>query len=196
MSRLLPVLLMLLALSPFPGRAETPDPRERDHAQLRALLGSATEAVNRGDEQALGRLLAPGFVITFADQTRVTGPAALKEYLHRLLRAGDAPLKAILLQPVADAPTQFIGADTGVAFGSSTDTFTLADGSEMTLDSLWTATVVRDAGEWKIRAFHAGVDMLDNPIMDTAGQLGWFMGGGGLLAGLAGGWLLGRRRGG
>jgi hypothetical protein len=186
--------VFLLTLSCAPGVAQVADPRTQDHEALHALLVSATEAVNRGDAEALGRLLAPDFVATFSDQTRITDRAGLAAYLDRILHAEDAPLAAIHLQPVADAPTAFIGEDAGVAYGSSKDSFMLADGIELTLDSRWTATLVRDDGQWKIRAFHAGVNMLDNPILLAAGRLSWAWGAGGLVLGLLLGWQIARRR--
>ena len=153
------------------------------------------EVQNRHNLDALDELLAPEFVATFSDQTRITDRAGLRTYLDRLLRSDSAPLRTMQLQPVADAATSFIGPDVGVAYGSSKDDFTLSDGTKLTLSARWTATVTKVDGQWKIRAFHAGVNMLDNPILDAAGQLCWVGGLGGLMLGLVLGWLIGRRRG-
>jgi hypothetical protein len=79
------------------------------------------------------------------------------------------------------------------------DRFTLTDGSELPLDSRFTATVARRGSEWKVTSFHASVNMFDNPILGTAvrrtslyaGAVGVVIG---VIVGAVAGLLLARRR--
>lgn len=191
-SRCLIIALMLLV--GMSAQATADDPRSADHDQLRALMQRAREAVNSQDVDTLATLLAPGFAVTMADQTTVTDLAGLKGYFQRLFRGEDAILESVHIEPEADIRTQFIDGHTGINYGHSTDTYTLPGGQQLTLQSRWTATVVKLGDEWKVQAFHAGVNMVDNPILTAAKRLGYLWGAGGLAVGLVAGALLRRRR--
>lgn len=188
--------LIILLVLPLGTLAQTAaeDPRSADHDQLRALMQRAREAVNSQDVDTLGTLLAPGFAVTMADQTTVTDLAGLKGYFERLFRGKDAILESVHIEPEADVRTQFIDGRTGIDYGHSTDTYTLPGGQQLTLQSRWTATVVKLGDEWKVQTFHAGVNMVDNPILTAAKRSGYLWGAGGLAVGLVAGALIRRRR--
>ena len=62
----------------------------------------------------------------------------------------------------------------------------------------WSATVVKEGGEWKVALAHVGTDFLDNPVLEGvkgfAKNLGLGAGVGGVVVGLVLGWLIGRGR--
>ncbi|MBA2480917.1 MAG: hypothetical protein H0V44_09655 [Planctomycetes bacterium] len=145
------------------GESSIAGDREADHQQLRSLLVEMTTALNSADIAKLEGCLASKFDITFADQSHLTDVTALKAYDARIRQ--EKRVNAMVFAPVADAPTRFLGADAGVCTGTSTDTFTGDDGSTFILTSRWTATVVREQGAWKLSAVHAGVNLLDNPVL-------------------------------
>jgi len=157
---------------------------EADHEVLRTLMAEATTALNKLDAAALRKHLADGFVLTFADQSVVTDPAQLDGYIDGYFKGKDAPLKSVQILPEATEKVRFIDSRTGVVHGTSADTYTLADDSSLVLDTHWTATVVKQDGQWLVQTFHAGVNMLDNPILDAAAQGTLMAAGIGLLAGL------------
>lgn len=211
MPRLLPMLLLLLLLFGGAASAAAADHAtaadrqppaghldEADHQALRALLKAATEALNRLDAQGLRRLLADGFVVTLADQTLITDSDQLQAYFDRYFGADESPIKAAEFAPRASRPTLAIDRNTGLAHGLSTDRYRLADDTPLTLQSRWTATVVRRHGDWLIQSFHAGVDMTDNAVLDAVREraYGWTAGGlaGGLLVGAVLVLLVGRAR--
>jgi len=167
---------------------------EADHAALQALMTGATAALNALDSAKLTQYLADDFVVTFADQTVITEPGQLDQYLDTYFRSENSPLKSVRFQPEATEPTRFIDQRIGVVHGTSTDSYTLANDSTLTLDTHWTATVTKDDGQWRIRSFHAGVNMLDNPILDAMNQSSLLWGGLGLLVGFFLGALLMRFR--
>jgi hypothetical protein len=62
------------------------------------------------------------------------------------------------------------------------------------MESRWTATLVQNQGRWQIQSLHAGVNILDNPILTAASQVPYLWALGGLVLGLLSGWMLGRGR--
>ena len=183
----------LICILASPLRAQE-DPRAADHEQLRGLLQEAKRAVNEYDLDALGPLLAPGFVLVLADQTVITSLEGLKTYFHAMFRAEDAPLRGVTIEPQALARSQFIDQRVAVDYGMSSDTYLLPGGHPMTMESRWTATLVQNQGRWQIQSLHAGVNILDNPILTAARQASWLWALGGLVLGTLVGWLIGRRR--
>lgn len=163
---------------------------EADHQALRKLMVEATAALNDLDAGALGKHLADGFVLTFADQTVITDPAQLDGYIASYFTGENAPVKSVRFIPEATEKVLFIDARTGVVYGTSADTYTLANDTSLVFDTHWTATVVKQEGRWLVQTFHAGVNMLDNPILDAAGQGSLLSGGIALVVGLLIGALL------
>jgi hypothetical protein len=186
------IIALLIAAGAVASAAE----RDADHVALRALLAEVTTALDAGDLERLRGSLATTFAITFADAERFTDLAALKAYDQRL--RSERKLVKTTFAPVADALTTFLGADAGVCTGTSKDSFAFADGTSTTIDSRWTATVVREQGAWKVAALHSCVNLLDNPLLrgvrDAATRFAAFAAlaaaGLGLVLGIA----LGRRR--
>jgi hypothetical protein len=79
------------------------------------------------------------------------------------------------------------------------DHFVLTDGSELGMDSRFTATIARRGDVWKVSSFHVSVNAFDNPILGTvakkAGTWAIFIGlVVGLLIGIIAGVMINRRR--
>jgi hypothetical protein len=170
--------------------------READHQQLRALLTQVRDAINARKLHTLDGALADHFAITLADGQLVTDIAKLKTYYTDLLEP-KGPLRSLTLNPAADELTEFVAPDVGICHGTSDDTFVLANGTTRVLRSRWTATLVKVDGAWKLKAFQAGANVLDNVILDEHKRAAFGIGVGGaagalLLGGV--GFLLGRRR--
>ncbi len=181
MKRLLAILLLLL-FSAMATAAEF-NGHEEDHQQLRQLLEQASEAINRQDTVKLRSLLATEFVVTMVNQERMTEAAQLDHFFEQFFVGENAPLKGITVTPEADAPSRFVGDDVAVVYGHSNDIYVLKTGGEVMIPALWTATLVRQEDDWKIRAFHAGVNLLDNPVLAAAQQTLWQMAAAGAVAG-------------
>ena len=169
---------------------------DADHQALRTLRDELVAALNATDYARLGQCLAPGFSLTFADQRRFTDLAALASYQKHLHE--EIGITKVHFAPEVDAPALLITTDTAVATGMSNDRFEAKDGSFTAITSRWTATMVRRDGAWKLSAFQAGVDLMDNPILHRQRQafirfavFGSVLC---LIVGLLSGWWFGRRR--
>jgi ketosteroid isomerase-like protein len=177
-----------------PVASPTAQDREKDHEELRALLRNAREAVNAKNFDALKPLFHEKFSITTVDQKLFTNFDDFKKEFTTLFSGDNAPLKSITFNPEADALTEFVGDNMGLSHGISTDTYTFSDGDTRTMKSRWTATLIKDAGKWKILNLHVGANILDNPVTEAAkgyvSKAGIGAGLGGLLLGFILAWFL------
>jgi len=178
--------------------ATTVTNREQDHEQLRALLKTAKEAVNAKNFDALKPLFHEKFSITTVDQKVFTNFDDFKAHFATLLTGTNAPLKSITFNPEADALTEFVDDNIGLSHGSSIDTYNFSDGDTRTMNSRWTATLIRDNGKWKILNLHIGANILENPVAEAEKsyvyKAGIGAGIGGLLLGFILAWVLRGKR--
>lgn len=169
------LLLMVMALTLLFGamriQAQAPaalDGREADHAALRELRNKVAQAINDQDMDSLATCLTRPFVFTTVDQSVLTTEEELKAYYDRMLREPDSPVTDYRMAPAATVPTLFIDGNTGYCYGTSDDVYTLRrNGRDVPMTCHWTATMVKENGAWKIAAVHTGVNVMDNPVIDT-----------------------------
>jgi len=174
------------------------DNREADHAALRALRNKVAAAIDRQDTKALASCFAKDFAFTAVNQTVVTNETQVQEFFDRMFRSSDALLSGLKTDPEADIPTRFVDTNTGVCYGRSKDTYTLKSGKQVEMNVRWSATVVKENGEWKVALAHIGTDFLDNPVLEGVKgfvkKAGFGAGVGGLLLGFLLGRVLGRSK--
>lgn len=183
----------MMALSFGAGAAGQPveDPA---HGELRALRDALVDAVNKKDVDALLRHLHPDVVVTWQNAEVSRRHAGVRAYLARMLDGPDRIVDEFTTNPSVDELTILHGGDTGISFGSSRDHFKLRGGQSFDLDSRWSATVVRQDGRWVVAAFHASVNMFDNPLLAGAQRLALGGAAGALILGLVAGYVIARRR--
>ena len=160
------LILFWVMLLPFVCTAATDTGTEADHQQLRELLKIARQAVNNDQPALLEEHLHPDYVITVMNQQVVTKDMTLEQLFHDWFKKPDAILKGLQIQPEATIKTNIYGDSFGVCYGTSADTYELSDGRKFTFDSKWTATLIKDDGQWKLLALHVGVDPISNPLID------------------------------
>ncbi|MCX6872475.1 MAG: nuclear transport factor 2 family protein [Verrucomicrobia bacterium] len=198
------VLSLLVFLISFQSAAAAVDPgatetnREADHAALRQLRDQVVIAINKLDGDALAPCFAKEFALTTVTQSVLTNPAQVAEFFERTFRAKDALISGMQTEPTADILTRFIDENTGVCYGSTKDSYTLKSGEVVTMHNRWSATVVKENGEWKVAMAHVGTDFLNNPLLDGAAafakKLAIGAGLGGLVVGMVLGHLMGGRK--
>jgi len=192
--RALPVVVVLLgfasaAAAQTPVQA-APSPQAL-HDELRKLRDDVLAAIQRNNYDAIMPYLHPNVVFTAMNGQVCRGPQEIRAYFDKMLKGPDAIVKNVRLEVEVDRLTDLYG-NTGLAFGSSNDHYTLNNGMDFPVHTRWTCALVRENGKWLITAFHSSANVFDNPIMDRAKQgakLKW--GGIGLAAGLLIGALLG-----
>jgi ketosteroid isomerase-like protein len=173
--------------------------READHAALRQLREKAAAGINNLDAKALASCFAKQFAFTAVTQTVITNEAQAQEFFDRMFRSKDALLTSMKTDPTADIRTRFIDENTGVCYGSTTDTYTLRSGETVMMTNRWSATVVKEDGQWKVALAHVGTDFINSPVVARIASF-WrgvtvAAGIGGVVLGLVLGLIAARRKG-
>jgi ketosteroid isomerase-like protein len=188
---ILPVLLLSFA----PVHAQTLTPEEEAlHNELRALKDRLTEALNKDDIEAALRETHPSVVFTAMNNEVAHGHDGVRKYFETMMVGEDRIVDDMTVSFEPDQLSSIYGGDNAIAAGSSKAHFKLASGLEFDIDGRWTADLVRENGQWLISAIHYSVNMFDNPLLDNAKRLAWYVGGGVGIIGLIIGYFLGRRR--
>jgi uncharacterized protein (TIGR02246 family) len=182
--RILVLFAGLFALSNAPA-AEDPA-----HQELRDLRTSIINAIVKGDIDTVLNHVHPDVVVTWQNSEVCRGRQGLKDFFEK---TGRESFKGYKLPPTPDELTILHGGDTGISFGETIAGYKLL-GKDYEMKSRWTATVVKVDGRWQLAAYHISMNVLDNPLLNTAKSALSAAAGIALLLGLALGVLLGRWR--
>lgn len=184
------MLLALLFVMPAGAVAED---READRTELLQKLDLIESAINESAFERVVPLLAPDVVIVFLNGEVTRGIDSARTYFEETLGGANAVLSDYETKAEVGAPARFVG-DVAIADGTTRDTYEFADGSEMTVDTLWTVTLEKQAGDWKVRQLQFSTNLFDNPLVREAGGRLVAFTGIAAVAGLAIGFGLGRWR--
>jgi hypothetical protein len=141
-----------------------------DHDALRNLRKEAAVALSTNNFDHLEPLLDKDFTITTVDNHKFTSLEDFKSYWVCLFGGTKPMLKSVEIDPTADALTNFLSPDIGIASGSSVDTYNFTDGDTRKMNTRWTAVVRRNADGWKLVMIHFSANLLDNPVLAAAKQ--------------------------
>jgi len=185
--------LCLLLLTCSIGSAAADD--EADHEALRKLKAVYEQAATEGRVDLLAPYLDKEFTGVMLTGDLVVGFDGMKAYWQKIRDLmGPGGKYTVTVEP---EPSTLLG-DVAVARGTTSDVV-VTDRGDYRFKSNWTAVCRRVDGEWKILRVQASMDPIGNPfvkkLMTTSAA--WSGGGGtglGLVVGLIGGVLIGRRR--
>ena len=163
------------------------------HNELRAVRDGLLAGMNSGDIEAQLAFLHPNVVVTWHNAEVSRGREGVRKYLDRMLNGPTKVVEKFGAEVTVDELSILYGGDTAFAFGSAQEHFSLAGGRSFDFTGRWSATMVKDGGKWLVASLHTSDNIFDNPLLNAATQALWWVGGGTLLAGALGGWLLGRR---
>lgn len=180
--------LTLFALTPLPAQDARPEPTEL-HALRDGLLG----AINRSDLDQQLTYFHPNVVITYQNAEVAHGREGVKAFLLKMTTGPERLVESVHIEAKADGPAILHG-ETGIVFGSAVETYKMAHGSNLMLNGRWTATVVKDQGQWLVAALHCSTGLADNPLIAATKKAGVTATIGSVIIGLIAGWLLGRKR--
>lgn len=162
-----------------------------------ALRNDMVDAFNKGDVDRLLSHLTPDAIVTWQNGEVSHGTNEVRAYNSKMMSGPDRVVKSISASPVVEG--RRVHDDWAFSWGHMNDTFSLMDGRELTLDSRFSAVLVRADGGWKVSEFHLSTDafhgaIIKSAIMTTAKRIGLIGGSAALIAGVAIGFGLGRRR--
>jgi len=178
----------LLTAQDTPGDAASTS-EDAIHDELRALREAMTQAVLEGNTEQQLAHVDDDVVITWQNNQVVRKVAGLREFFQEMNTGEDRVFQGYKVPPTADELSILHGGDTAIAFGSSTPHYKYL-GMEFDLKNRWTATLVKDADQWKIAAYHVSGDISDNPILSIAKRSIYLVGGVCLIVGFVLGMLL------
>ncbi len=179
------VLVWAIGVLPCVSLAGDGSGTKEDHQQLRTLMSSLRDAVNTQDFDGLKPHLHSPFAATMITQDVVTTPEDLKAYFEKWMTGDKAFIKKMKITPEADELTAIYDGKFGVVYGSNKEEYELATGNNYSIDSRWTATVIKDQGQWKLLAIHSGVNFVDNPVLHAVADETTRFGIGGVILGFA-----------
>lgn len=202
-----PVVAQTPAAAPAPVAAMSPD-AEATHNALRALRESLLDAWTRRDMDALLTHVDPNVVVTWQNGEVSRGPEGIRKFYSEVMAGPNKLISDISSTLTVDELSILHGDNTAIAFGSIHDDFTLSrgiaraavlgSGDKFSMDSRWTATIVKKDGQWRLASYHVSVDAFSNSILSKAiamaKQTALMAAIGGLLLGAIVTWLFMRRR--
>ena len=184
-------LFALLFLVALPLAAA--EPNSDIHNALRALRARALDAANKGDIDGVLATMHPNVVVTWHNAEVSHGRDAVRKYLERQLKGPNPIVKSYHADFEVDELTQLYGPNTGIAWGSSTETYDLGRGEKFTLPGRWSATIVNENGQWLLASLHTSTNLFDNPLLRSAKWAIWIAAAIAAVVALVIGWLIGRR---
>lgn len=162
------------------------------HDELRAVRSALLAALESRDIDALVATLHPDIVLTTTTGEVARGHQGIRDYADRMLVGDGALVQAFDFDVTSDELSIFHnGGDTAIAWGPSADAYTFGDGSEIVMNTRWSATLVREGGTWRIVNVHSSLPAFDNVVLEQATAFYPWVGGGGLAVGAIGGLVLG-----
>ena len=163
--------------------------KEAVHEELRALKTVVVEAFNKKDIDALLKHLTKDVIVTWQNGEVSRGHDGVRDYYERMLVGDKSVVLTVQAEPeVAKLSELFADDKVALAFGNLNDSYTLRDGMKFKMNSLWSATLVKEDGKWLIANFHASVNAFDNGILEVAVKKSMMWGG---LGGIGVGVLVG-----
>jgi len=180
---------------PAPAAAPAAD-EEADHEALRRLKAAYEEAVRTNKIETLAPHFHADFHGAMVTGRPVNSFADVQQFwrdLRGLIGEGGTYTTTV------NAERSAILGDLALARGTTDDVVKTGDGNEYKVTTLWSATLQRDGGSWKIRTLQGTMDPIGNPFVSAVAQravMRYASGAGviGLILGLLLGRVWGRRR--
>jgi ketosteroid isomerase-like protein len=124
------------------------------------------DSFNKGDMDRLLTHLGTNVVVTWQDGEVIQGREGVRQYYNKMLK-GDRPMfREVTIKP--EVLGRNLYGDWAVSWGKMNDDFKLTDGTDLPLNSTFTATIARNGDEWVLTAFHTSVNAFENPVMRLA----------------------------
>lgn len=182
------VCMVLLAFAGSTAASAVPEDHALNVERIHALLQEIEEATNTRDIQRLLRHATDDIVMLSKNGETLVGKAAVDAYVNKMLGAAGPILTGMHTRVIQDGPPLIHGA-VAMAHGTSDDAYEFQGGMRLVIVTRWSATLVRQDGEWRIASLHFSFDLFDNPLLNGARYSAIVAAGIGLLSGLLAGML-------
>ncbi|WNG14784.1 SgcJ/EcaC family oxidoreductase [Cystobacter fuscus] len=188
------MLCWVLGMPAAPHAREVPPEAAGDaaaHEALRALENDMEQALNARDVDRLLSHVTEDVVFTTMNNDVRVGKSAIRAYYEKMLSGPGRVVDKLTTKFEVDGLTRLYGT-TGLAQGSSTDHYVLADGSDFVVHGRWSCALVKQGEQWLIASFHYSTNVFDNPVLDKVERVSLSIGAAVSVVMLGVGFVLGR----
>ncbi len=185
------VCFLLVLASALPGFSQAP--ADEVGAAITTLREGLVASFKKGDIDGLITHLDKDVVVTWQNGEVCRGTDAVKAYHTRMMTGDKRIVREVQSEP--EIIGRQVNGDWAVSWGNLHDRFILMDGSDLPMNSVFTATVAKRGDRWLVTAFHVSVNAFDNPVLGLATRKVALWGG--ISAGVFGvvvGFFAGRRK--
>lgn len=170
------LIAVLCTGAAMPLAAQELDPAvEATHDEIRALKSGVEEAFNLigssgadGDIEPLLQFVHDDVVLVAMNGETVVGKQGIRDYFQTKMAGPEPTVASIHHTFNVAALTTLYGDDTGVAYGDSPGQYELTNGMSFDVNTYWTATMVREDGQWLIASFQFAPSIFENPLAEEA----------------------------
>ena len=172
------------------------DLHQEDRQALLKVMSEVEKAINDQDIEGMIAQMSPDCTVTWWNAEISRGHDEIRAYYRRMMVDPGRYITKYTTHATLGAHARFIGsgADVALADGSMEDEFFPVIRGTFKLNSRWSATAAKSAGEWKIVSLHLSSNVFTNTLIAELTRALWFAGAAGLVVGCLAGWFLGRRR--
>lgn len=185
-------LFLILALA-FPFRPAPTAEEDPAHLELHALREKALGALAQSDLAAEVACLRPDAIVTWQNGEVTLGRDAARAFLERGLVGPEKFAEKFAAEVSVEEIRLLEDGKLALAVGAAQEHFTLSGGQQFDFAGRWSATLVKENGEWLIANLHSSENVFDNPMLSRLKAIIPWIGSGGLLVGSVGTWLMGLR---
>lgn len=188
------ILTAVIFAAPTFAPAQTAKPEDPAHQELRQLRDKLLAAMNKSDLEGILAVLHTNVVITWHNAEVSRGRDGVRAYYSRIMSGPVKLVDSFTCNLNVDELTILYGGNTGISFGSSDEHFKLTSGKDLNVKGRWTATLLKENGQWLVTSLHASTNLFDNVLLDVTKRMMKIAVAISLLAGVAIGWFISRPR--
>jgi ketosteroid isomerase-like protein len=118
------------------------------------------------DIDSLLKHVHPNIVVTWQNAEVSRGRDGVRKFYQAMMEGESSRVKNVTAELGVDEISMLYGDDMAIAFGTLNENFELRSGLTFDLANRWTATVVRDQGQWQLAAFQVSTNMFENGLQD------------------------------
>ena len=187
-------LALAAILRPFPASAQD-DLHKDDRQALLQILSKVEAAINAQDIEGIVAQAHPNCTITWWNAEISRGHDEIRAYYRKMMKDDGRLINKYMTKAKLGGPARFVGSggDVALADGSMEDEFFPVIRGPFKLDSRWSATAAKSAGQWKIVNLHLSSNVFTNTLISELARALWYAGAAGLAVGALAGWFLSRR---
>jgi len=181
----------------MPMNSQQYDLHQPDRDALLGILHQVESAINAQDIEGIISQMSPDCTVTWWNAEISRGHDEIRAYYTKMVKGEGRIITKYTTHAALDTHARFIGTggDVALAEGSSEDEFFPVVRGPFRLNSRWSATAARVAGDWKIVNLHLSSNVFTNPLISELTRALWWAGSAGLVVGGLAGFFFGRRSG-